>query len=424
MSVDIHVPDMGESITEVRLGQWLKADGEWVDRDDLLVEIESDKVTQELPAPAGGVLKITQVEGADIPIGTVIGTLDPNGDKPPPGPPPGPDSAAEAASDSRVPTTRVEVATETAASANVRATSMARKIAADQGVNLQGVHGSGPAGRIMKSDVLAAPDTELVLADEGDASSPPASPPASPPPPEAVLVERGLRRVKMSPLRKRIAQRLVEAQHNAAMLTTFNEADMTAVMRLRSMHKDDFHDRYGVKLGFMSFFARAVVSALKAYPELNAYLDGDCFEYHDYVDLSIAIGTDKGLVVPVVRQAHRMSFADIEQSIAELAQRARSNKLAMDDLMGGTFTISNGGVYGSMMSTPILNPPQSGILGLHRIMKRPVEDPDNPGNIVLRPMMYLAVSYDHRIVDGAGAVGFLVHIKNCIEQPDRLLLGL
>ena len=292
---------------------------------------------------------------------------------------------------------------------------MARKIAQDQGVDLDGVHGSGPAGRIMKSDVLAAPDAELVIADERDAPAPP---------PEAALAQRGIRRVKMSPLRKRIAQRLVEAQHDAAMLTTFNEADMTAVMRLRNMHKDDFHDRYGVKLGFMSFFARAVVSALKAYPELNAYLDGDCFEYHDYVDLSIAIGTDKGLVVPVVRQAHRMSFADIEQSIAQLAQRARSNKLTMDDLMGGTFTISNGGVYGSMMSTPILNPPQSGILGLHRIMKRPVEDPDNPGNIVLRPMMYLAVSYDHRIVDGAGAVGFLVHIKHCIEQPDRLLLGL
>jgi 2-oxoglutarate dehydrogenase E2 component (dihydrolipoamide succinyltransferase) len=273
----------------------------------------------------------------------------------------------------------------------------------------------------MKSDVLDAPPADLILAPEPpDAQVPPDAPHT----PDMPLAERGVRRVKMSPLRKRIAQRLVEAQHEAAMLTTFNEADMTAVMRLRSLHKDDFHDRYGVKLGFMSFFARAVVSALKAFPELNAYLDGDCFEYHDYVDLSIAIGTDKGLVVPVVRQAHRMSFADIEQSIADLAVRARSGKLAMDDLMGGTFTISNGGVYGSMMSTPILNPPQSGILGLHRIMRRPVEDPDNPGAIVLRPMMYLAVSYDHRIVDGAGAVGFLVHIKHCIEQPDRLLLGL
>jgi 2-oxoglutarate dehydrogenase E2 component (dihydrolipoamide succinyltransferase) len=312
------------------------------------------------------------------------------------------------------------MATESAASANVRATSMARKIAADQGVDLQSVHGSGPSGRIMKSDVLdtsatpiKSPPAELTVASTTPISAD-----------ESNLAQAGIRREKMSPLRKRIAQRLVEAQHNAAMLTTFNEADMTAVMHLRNMHKDDFHDRYGVKLGFMSFFARAVVSALKAFPALNAYIDGDCFEYHDFVDLSIAIGTEKGLVVPVVRQAQNMGFADIEAAIAALAQRARNNKLTMADLTGGTFTISNGGVYGSMMSTPILNPPQSGILGLHRIMKRPVEDPDNPGNIVLRPMMYLAVSYDHRIVDGAGAVGFLVHIKNCIEQPDRLLLGL
>jgi len=416
MSVDIHVPDMGESITEVRLGQWLKADGDWVDRDELLVEIESDKVTQELPAPAAGVLTITQPEGADVPVGAVIGGLDPDGTRPDAG------TTAESAPD--VPTTRVEVATETAASAHVRATPMARKIAADQGVNLHDVHGSGPAGRIMKSDVLDTPPGEPPAQPPADLTVVAPDTPNAPPAPDEALAQRGVRRVKMSPLRKRIAQRLVEAQHDAAMLTTFNEADMTAVMRLRSLHKDDFHDRYGVKLGFMSFFARAVVSALKAFPELNAYLDGDCFEYHDYVDLSIAIGTDKGLVVPVVRQAQGMGFADIEKAIGDLAMRARSGKLTMDDLMGGTFTISNGGVYGSMMSTPILNPPQSGILGLHRIMRRPVEDPDNEGNIVLRPMMYLAVSYDHRIVDGAGAVGFLVHIKHCIEQPDRLLLGL
>ena len=199
---------------------------------------------------------------------------------------------------------------------------------------------------------------------------------------------------------------------------------MSAVIKLRSMHKEDFHDRYGVKLGFMSFFAKATVSALAAYPLINAYVDGDVFEYHDYMDLAIAVGTDKGLVVPVVRNAQHMGFAQIERSIADLATRARDGKLSMDDLTGGTFTISNGGVYGSMMSTPILNPPQSGILGLHRITKRAVEDPDNPGQIVLRPMMYLALSYDHRIVDGADAVGFLVHIKHCIEQPDRLLLGL
>lgn len=410
MTIEIHVPEMGESIAEVRLGQWLKQDGDWVERDDLLVEIESDKVTQELPSPTAGVLKITEVEGTDLPVGAVIGTLDPDA----------PRTATQSVPDAAapdVPTTRIEVATETAASADVRATPMARKIAADQGVDLHDVEGSGPSGRIMKSDVLSSP------ADGADLA-PVDQPPPQGPDSDTHALTRSVRRERMSPLRRRIAQRLVEAQHNAAMLTTFNEADMTAVMNLRKMHKDDFNDRYGVKLGFMSFFAKAVVSALAAFPEVNAYVDGDEFEYHDYVDLAIAVGTDKGLVVPVIRNADRMGFADIEGSIADLAARARTGRLGMDDLTGGTFTISNGGVYGSMMSTPILNPPQSGILGLHRIGKRPVEDPDNPGAIVLRPMMYLALSYDHRIVDGAGAVGFLVHVKNCIEQPDRLLLGL
>jgi 2-oxoglutarate dehydrogenase E2 component (dihydrolipoamide succinyltransferase) len=414
MTIDIHVPEMGESIAEVRLGRWLKQDGDWVDRDELLVEIESDKITQELPAPAAGVLKIAHKEGTDLPVGAVIGTLNADAARP---------AGATTQAGPDVPTTRIEVATETAASADVRATPMARKIAADQGVDLHDVHGSGPSGRIMKSDVLSAPGDQAPSA-IAPVSQPP--PPIDQPPPQALSQpeNRPVRRERMSPLRRRIAQRLVEAQHNAAMLTTFNEADMSAVVKLRSLHKDDFHDRYGVKLGFMSFFAKASVSALAAYPLVNAHVDGDVFEYHDYVDLAIAVGTDKGLVVPVVRNAQHMGFADIERSITDLATRARAGKLGMDDLTGGTFTISNGGVYGSMMSTPILNPPQSGILGLHRITKRAVEDPDNPGQIVLRPMMYLALSYDHRIVDGADAVGFLVHIKHCIEQPDRLLLGL
>ena len=413
MSVEIHVPEMGESIAEVRLGQWLKADGEWVERDDLLVEIESDKVTQELPSPAAGVLKITQQEGTDLPVGAVIGTLDPDAPRPAVDAPSAtPADAYTNAPD--VPTTRVEVATENAASTDVRATPMARKIAADAGVDLHGVQGSGPSGRIMKQDVLNTPEPAAAIT--------PVQQPG--PADQGGALARGVRREKMSPLRRKIAQRLVEAQHNAAMLTTFNEADMSAVINLRNAHKEDFNDRYGVKLGFMSFFAKAAVSALKAFPEVNAYVDRDSVEYHDYVDLAVAVGTEKGLVVPVVRNADRMGFADIEAGIGDLAARARTGKLGMDELTGGTFTISNGGVYGSMMSTPILNPPQSGILGLHRITKRPVEDPDNPGAIVLRPMMYLALSYDHRVVDGAGAVGFLVHIKNCIEQPDRLLLGL
>ncbi|MCP4837760.1 MAG: 2-oxoglutarate dehydrogenase complex dihydrolipoyllysine-residue succinyltransferase [Planctomycetes bacterium] len=401
MSMDIIIPSLGESISEVRLGRWLCQDGQWVERDAPLVEVESDKVTQELPAPVSGLVHIIEPEGADLLIGAVIGQIDEAGVKPA-SPIPDPD-----------PATSVEVATENAASADdpgLRATPMARRIAHDHGVDLGNLHGSGPAGRVMKSDVLSA--AEPAVRHEPAAT------------PLTQSADRGTRRERMSPLRRRIAERLVAAQHSAAMLTTFNEADMTEVIRLRNAHKDDFHDRFGVKLGFMSFFAKAVVSALQAVPAINAWIDGDEVEYHDYVDLSVAVGTDRGLVVPVVRNADRLSFAEIEAEIGRLAGEARSGRLGMDDLTGGTFTISNGGVYGSMMSTPILNPPQSGILGLHRISKRAVEDPDAPGAIVLRPMMYLAVSYDHRIVDGSEAVGFLVHIKECIESPERLLLGM
>jgi len=401
MSIDIIIPSLGESITEVRLGRWLCKDGDWVDRDAPLVEIESDKVTQELPAPDAGRLTIARQEGEDLPIGGTIGSIDQTAPRP----------AGPAPAD--LPATRVEVATETTAAgeAPTRATPMARRLADERGVELANVPGSGPAGRVMKSDVLAS-------------TAPPPQQPTEEPPISADLGPRGVRRERMSPLRKRIAERLVLAQRTAAMLTTFNEADMTEVLRLRAAHKDDFHDRFGVKLGFMSFFARAVVSGLQAFPALNAWIDGDAVEYHDYVDLSIAVGTDRGLVVPVVRNAERRSFAETEGEIARLATSARDGQLGMEDMTGGTFTISNGGVYGSMMSTPILNPPQSGILGLHRISKRAVEDPDHPGAIVLRPMMYLAVSYDHRIVDGAEAVGFLVHVKECIESPERLLLGM
>ena len=231
-----------------------------------------------------------------------------------------------------------------------------------------------------------------------------------------------MRRERLSKLRQRIAERLVEAQHTAAMLTTFNEADMTAIMQLRKQHKEAFKERHGVGLGFMSFFVKACCSALQRFERVNAYIDGDEVEYHDFVDVSVAVGTDKGLVVPVIRDAQNLSFAGVEQSIANLAARARAGKLTLDEMTGGTFTISNGGVYGSMMSTPILNPPQSGILGMHRIQNRPVEDPDNPGQIALRPMMYLALSYDHRIVDGEQAVSFLVHLRACLEAPDRLML--
>jgi len=312
----------------------------------------------------------------------------------------------------------VEVATATTSAAQTsqsRVTSLARKIAADQGVDLAAVAGTGPSGRITKSDVLAAKTP--------DAPASAAPPTVATPIIDAPASVRGVRRKRMSRLRQRIAERLVDAQHTAAMLTTFNEADMSEVMRLRALHKEKFHERHGVGLGFMSFFAKACVSALQAHEGVNGYIVGDEFEYHDFVDISVAVGTPKGLVVPVVRNAERMSFAEIEATIKDLAIRARDGKLTMDEMTGGTFTISNGGIYGSLNSTPILNPPQSGILGMHKIMKRAVEDPDNPGQIVLRPMMYLALSYDHRIVDGEQAVRFLVHVKECIENPERMLLG-
>ncbi|MCH2140946.1 MAG: 2-oxo acid dehydrogenase subunit E2, partial [Phycisphaerales bacterium] len=299
MSIDIVIPSLGESITEVRLGRWLCEDGDWVDRDTPLVEIESDKVTQELPAPDSGRLSITQPEGADLPIGAEIGSIDTSAARPVPSETPvAPHTPAESTSD--IPATRVEVATETAAAGDppLRSTPMARRLADERGVSLTDVAGSGPAGRVMKSDVLAT------AAGTG------------PPPDVHPAPTRGLRRERLSPLRKRIAERLVLAQRTAAMLTTFNEADMSEVMRLRSVHKNDFHDRFGVKLGFMSFFAKAVVSGLEAFPTLNAWIDGDEVEYHDYVDLSIAVGTDRGLVVPVVRDAQDRSFAAFESEIA------------------------------------------------------------------------------------------------------------
>tara|TARA_B100001059_G_C17838291_1_gene589852 strand:- start:4791 stop:6059 length:1269 start_codon:yes stop_codon:yes gene_type:complete len=422
MPVEIVIPSLGESITEIRLGQWLKQDGDWVNQDESLVEVESDKVTQELPAPTSGALKITEIEGADLPIGATIGSIDTEATKPATSEPAAPSTPEVSAVSEPAPAatpiapqaTRVEIATESAAASTpVRATSMAKKIAEDRGVPLTGIHGSGTQGRIMKADVLSAPASGSSI----QSTDPNAQP-------LAIDGGRGVRRKRMSKLRMRIAERLVAAQHNAAMLTTFNEADMSAVIAMRSLHKEEFNDQHGVKLGFMSFFARACVSALKQVPAINAFIDGDELEFHDYVDLSVAVGTDRGLVVPVIRDANRKSFAQIEGDIASLADRARKGQLSVEDMTGGTFTISNGGVYGSMMSTPILNPPQSGILGLHRIQKRPMEDPDNPGQIVLRPMMYLALSYDHRVVDGSEAVSFLVHVKNCIEDPERLLLGL
>jgi 2-oxoglutarate dehydrogenase E2 component (dihydrolipoamide succinyltransferase) len=413
MTHPITIPNLGESITEVVLGDWFVQNGAWIERDQPLLEIESDKVTQELPSPVSGVVTITKQTGDECNIGDVIGSIDETALKPDT-----PEFPDVSETDFSEHTAREEVAQETVASAEqTKATPLAKKVASDMGVEIDRIAGSGTAGKVTKSDVLSASGAPLAQSISEDTFVPPIVD-------ESSIERRGIRREKMSMLRRRIAQRLVDAQHSAAMLTTFNEADMSKVIALRKIHKDEFNDRYGVNLGFMSFFTKACVSALRAWPALNASIDGNDVVYHEYVDMSIAVGTDRGLVVPVIRSAERMNFAEIELTIKDLALRAKEGNLSIEDMTGGTFTISNGGVYGSMMSTPILNPPQSGILGLHRIQNRAVENPDKPGEIVLRPMMYLALSYDHRVVDGEGAVRFLVHLKDCIEDPQRLLLGL
>jgi 2-oxoglutarate dehydrogenase E2 component (dihydrolipoamide succinyltransferase) len=408
--VDIVVPSPGESITEVTLGQWHKQDGDWVETDEVLVDIESDKATLEVRAPAAGVLRVKVKSGAEQKVGAAIAAIDTAASKPAGG-------ATAAPAPAAVDATPAAAAPAAAATEGKKASSLAKKVAADKGVDLAKVAGSGTAGRIVAADVERAATSVSAIAN-------PVKPVAPAPAPAPVVVggSRGVRRERMPKIRQRIAERLVDAQHTAAMLTTFNECDMTEVMRLRAEHKESFEKHHGVGLGFMSFFVKAACSALKRFPKVNAYIAGDEVEYHDFADVSIAVGTDRGLVVPVLRNAEQMSFAQIELAIRNFAVRARDGKLGVDEMTGGTFTITNGGIYGSLMSTPILNAPQSAILGMHSIKKRPVEDPRNPGQIALRPMMYLALSYDHRIIDGAEAVSFLVHIKDCIEKPERLLL--
>lgn len=403
--VDVTIPSPGESITEVTLGTWRKSDGEWVEKDELLNEIDSDKATLELLAPAAGALKVVAKSGTEQKVGTLVAKID--------------ESAARPASAATAPQAKGKVIeTKPAesvgsapaaarASGGSRASGVARKMAAERGIDLGTVEGTGPSGRVMKADLEGVPPAE----------STPSGPRRSAP------VSRGVRREKMTRLRQKVAERLVQAQRTAAMLTTFNEADMSEVIRLRSEHKEAFEKAHGVGLGFMGFFVSACVSALQKYPRANAFIMGDEIEYHDYTDIGVAVGTDRGLVVPVLRNTESMGLADIERELKSLALRARDGKLSVDEMTGGTFTISNGGVYGSLMSTPILNPPQSAILGMHAIKKRAVEDPHRAGTVAIRPMMYLALSYDHRIIDGAEAVGFLVHVKDCIENPGRLLLG-
>jgi 2-oxoglutarate dehydrogenase E2 component (dihydrolipoamide succinyltransferase) len=415
MAVELRVPEVGESITEVEIGDWLKGEGERVSREEAVVMIDTDKVTVELPAPVTGVItKILVAKGGTAKVGDVIGYMDEapqstrgaRGSVPPPPPVNAPQPAA-------APPAPAPAAPPPApASSPTRVMPAAERALHDSGLSASQVSPTGPGGRLLKEDVERAG-----AARGGNGGA--ARAPANVPPVHAPEGDREEEIVAMTPMRRTIAQRLVEAQQTAAMLTTFNECDMSAIMALRKEYQPQFQERYGIKLGFMSFFVKAAIDALRLVPSVNAEVRGTNIVYKNYYDIGVAVGGGKGLVVPIIRNAERLGFAEVEQAIADLGERAKKNALKLEELQGGTFTISNGGIYGSMMSTPILNPPQSGILGLHAIQDRPVV---RDGQIVIRPMMYLALTYDHRLVDGREAVTCLKRIKETIEAPSRILL--
>jgi 2-oxoglutarate dehydrogenase E2 component (dihydrolipoamide succinyltransferase) len=420
MSTEIRVPTLGESVTEATIGQWFKKVGDAVAADEPVVELETDKVTIEVPAPAAGTLEaIAAQPGETVDVGALLGAIAAGSGAAASAP-----AAAPAEPKTDTPANNAagpEVIKEEPAAKPVTATDRApapsaQKMINEKGLDADAIPGSGKAGQVLKEDVLAA------LAKPASAPAPAAAKaPAAPRAPVAADDAEREERVKMTRLRQTIARRLKDAQNTAAMLTTFNEVDMKPVMDLRNQYKELFEKKHGVKLGFMGFFTKAVVHALKEIPAVNAEIDGDDLIYKQYAHIGVAVGTDKGLVVPVVRNADQMSIAEIEKEIGNLGKKARDGQLSMADMQGGTFTISNGGVYGSLMSTPILNAPQSGILGMHKIQERPVVV---GGQIVIRPMMYLALSYDHRIVDGKEAVTFLVRVKESLEAPERLVLDL
>jgi 2-oxoglutarate dehydrogenase E2 component (dihydrolipoamide succinyltransferase) len=416
MPVELKVPSVGESITEVEISEWNKAEGDSVKRDEVVAILETEKVTVELPAPGTGVItKILKKKGETAKVGDVIGYMEVDGKREQEVPETKPqrnteekrESKTDEAEKSKDATDRDRAGTKEA----VRLMPAARRILAERGVKPEEVPATGPGGRLLKEDALRY----LERVEESKTEQPPAEkkPPAGP------TSDREEEIIPMSPLRRRIAERLVEAQQSAALLTTFNEIDMTAVMELRRQYRESFEKKYSIKLGFMSFFVKASIEALKLIPQVNAEVRGADIVYRNYYDIGIAIGGGRGLVVPVLRHAERMSFAEIERAIDDFARRAETNKLNLDELRGGTFTITNGGIYGSLLSTPIINPPQSGILGMHAIQERPVV---RDGEIVIRPMMYVALTYDHRIVDGREAVTFLRHIKGLLEDPARILL--
>lgn len=399
--IDIKVPVVGESISEVTLLKWTKADGAWVERDEVIAELESEKATFEINAEKAGVLKHGAAEGDTVKIGDVVCQIDETAAKP--------EGAAPAATPKEekkeaVPAAKAETTAPVAAVSNdIKATPVAAAIIADKKVDVGSIKPSGTGGKILKDDVLQALSNPGKVSFNGGG-----------------LGSRNVRKEKMSNLRKTISRRLVESKNTTAMLTTFNEVDMGRIMEVRSKYKDKFKEIHGVNLGFMSFFAKACAIALSEWPAVNAYIDSDEIVYHDYADISIAVSTPRGLTVPVMRNVESMSMADVEKKVVELAGKARDNKLTMEELTGGTFTITNGGVFGSLMSTPIINLPQSAILGMHKIQERPMAV---NGQVVVRPMMYLALSYDHRIIDGRESVSFLVRVKELLENPELLLFG-
>ena len=441
MTIDITVPALGESVTEATVTRWLKAEGDAVAPDETLVELETDKIAVEVKAEAAGTLaEIAAAEGADVEVGALLGRLVPEGAAI--GVKPGRAATGTAPDSSDAPAAAPARETVPARATPVRRTPppspAVRRLLDEHGLDAAELRGSGKGGRLLKSDVLAAVVARAAPAAAPEAGPPPEpepetappeptpepAPAPAPPPPAAPQVRRGdarEERVPMSRLRRRAAERLKLALDTAAMLTTFNEVDMSAVQALRAAHGEAFEQRHGVRLGFMSFFVHAAVAALVEYPAVNAQIEGDEIVYKHYHDIGVAVSAPQGLVVPVLRDAGAMSFAEVEQAVHAYALKAREGKLALDDLLGGTFTISNGGVFGSLMSTPIINPPQSAILGMHKVQERPVAV---AGAVEIRPMMYLALSYDHRIIDGREAVSFLVRIKDCIEDPQRILLDL
>ncbi|HMO72716.1 MAG TPA: 2-oxoglutarate dehydrogenase complex dihydrolipoyllysine-residue succinyltransferase [Paracoccaceae bacterium] len=403
---DVMVPALGESVSEATVATWFKKAGDAVAQDEMLCELETDKVSVEVPAPVAGVLaEILAPEGTTVAANARLAIISEG-------------AAAAAPKKAEAPKAEPAPAAAAAPAKDVEDAPAAKKAMAEAGLSRDRVTGTGRDGRVMKEDVVAAAAKAAPAPAPAAAAPAPAPIPRAPVPADDAAREE---RVRMTRLRQTIARRLKDAQNTAAMLTTYNEADMSGIMDLRNAYKDAFEKKHGVKMGFMSFFVKACVHALKEVPEVNAEIDGQDVIYKNYVHMGVAVGTPSGLVVPVVRDADRMSFAEIEKKIAELGVRARDGKLSMAEMQGGSFTISNGGVYGSLMSSPILNPPQSGILGMHKIQDRPVVV---GGQIVVRPMMYLALSYDHRIVDGKGAVTFLVRVKEALEDPRRLLMDL